>query len=336
MTSTSSWLGELSGIAASPGAVEDRAQALLDSIGVVVPHAAGWIGVRDPEAREHRPLAMDGAPAALVDYFGLPDADDEMQRLGLNRLRPPVRPRDMPVHLEETRAWADYFLPAGFVGGLAMAIYSRDGRHLGFFCVLTDDPTWPVDDYFGPLVQMRPLLALAIDRLPSVAVAALGYGDVLGGAALTRGGRCLRLPGLPEHPLLTEASPTVVVARDHVNGCGAQSSFLCPWDRGLVRISVMDCRDERVDHLSSVAVVRPAGDVGDLDETDLEVVGGLVQGWTVHEIAECRGVLRPDQRVEAMVARLGLRSPHELVVQTAARGDYIPPSLWRWRRPALG
>jgi hypothetical protein len=335
MTSTSSWLGEARGIAASPGTVEDRAQALLDSIGVIVPHAAGWIGVRDPEAREHRPLALDGAPAALVEYFGRSDADDEVQRLGLNRLRPPVRPRDLPVPLAETRAWAEYLFPAGFVGGLAMAIYSRDGRHLGLFCLLTDEPTWPADDYCGLALRLRPLLALAIDRLPSVAVAALGSGDVLGGVALTRGGQCVRVPGLPGHPLLTATSPAVAVARDHVNGCGAQSSFLCPWDRGLVRISVMDCRDERTDHLTSIAVVRPAHDVGDLDDTDLEVLGGLVDGWTMAEIAARRGVLRAEQRVEAMVARLGVRSAHALVVQAAARGDYIPPTLWRWRIPAI-
>jgi hypothetical protein len=43
------------------------------------------------------------------------------------------------VPLAETRAWGEYLLPAGFTDGIAMTLFTDDGRHLGFLSVLTGD-----------------------------------------------------------------------------------------------------------------------------------------------------------------------------------------------------
>jgi hypothetical protein len=79
---------EMAEIAVSAGDVQQRAQALLAPLRRVVPYAAAWIAVRDPETRQHRPVAQEGDTAPLATYFALPEADHEVELLGLNRFGP--------------------------------------------------------------------------------------------------------------------------------------------------------------------------------------------------------------------------------------------------------
>ena len=44
---------EVAGIALAPASVEERAEALLESLRQVTPFQAGWTGLLDPERREH-------------------------------------------------------------------------------------------------------------------------------------------------------------------------------------------------------------------------------------------------------------------------------------------
>src|SRR4051794_11913396 len=269
MSSTASLRAEIARIAAAAGRVEQRADALLGSLGKVIPYDAGWIAVRDPETRTHRRVGSDGDTDALARYFALPEADEELEALGMNRFQPPVPASALPVPLAETRAWGEYLLPAGFNDGVAMALFTDDGRHLGFLSVLTSDSRHRPASYIGLLAGLRPLLARALDRLPSFAAAAQLTGDAVGGTAITRAGRCVDIPGLPTHPLLVEGSATLSLARRAARAPGTISRFLSPWARGFARVSVLDCRDETVDHLSALALIRPAGDASQLGLTDL-------------------------------------------------------------------
>ena len=88
-------------IAAAAGSVEKRADALLGSLRGVIPYAAAWIGVRDPETRTHRRVGSDGDTDSLARYFALPEADDELEEMGLNRFQPPVPASALPVPLAE-------------------------------------------------------------------------------------------------------------------------------------------------------------------------------------------------------------------------------------------
>src|SRR5215213_6428878 len=123
MSSRLSLRAEMAEIAAAAGSVERRADALLGSLRGLIPYAAAWIAVRDPETRIHRRVGSDGDTDALARYFALPEADDELEALGLNRFQPPVPASALPVPLAQTRAWAEYLLPAGFNDGVAMAIF---------------------------------------------------------------------------------------------------------------------------------------------------------------------------------------------------------------------
>jgi hypothetical protein len=322
---------ELSEIAASPGSVGQRAQDSLEALGGVVPYAAAWIGVRDPETRQHRPVATQGHTEPLARYFALPDADDDLEQLGLNRLRPPMCARDLPAPLADIRAWGEYLLPAGFQDGFAMGLFSADGRHLGFISLLTDDPAERTTAYRGIVEALRPLLAQAVDRLPSLASVARLAPDAVGGVALTRAGRTLPLPGLPEHPLLASGSTVTAVARELLTAPGTHASFLCPFPEapgGLVRITVLDCGDQPPDHLSALLLVRRVAVPQGLRLTDLQMFGALLQGWHVEQITARLPGPHPAVRLPRLAAELQLRSPRHLLLHVAREGYYVPPPLW--------
>jgi hypothetical protein len=307
---------EMELIAAQAGSVEQR------------PYTAAWIGVRDPETRLHRRVGSDGDTASLVRYFALPDADDEVEQLGLNRHRPPMPASAIPVPLAETIAWGEYLLPAGFRDGVAMGLFSADGRHLGFLSLLTADPEHRIASYVGLLDSLRPIVADALDRLPSFAEAARLTDDAIGGTVITRAGRGISVPGLPIHPLLAEGSATFAVARRHARAPGTLSSFLSPWAGTFLRVSVLDCRDETADHLCALALVRPAVDASDLGMRDVKLLGALVEGWDEDRIRAGLGLSDPARSAEQLARRLALPSTEALVQHAGREGLHLPPLLW--------
>ena len=83
---------ELARLAASSLSIEERGAAILEQLGRIMSFDVGWLAVRDHERRRHVPVATTGSAAPLRDYFARPEADEEADRLGLNRRRPPERP----------------------------------------------------------------------------------------------------------------------------------------------------------------------------------------------------------------------------------------------------
>ncbi len=329
MSSEASLRVEMAQIAAAAGSVEQRADALLGSLRRVVPYAAAWIGVRDPETRMHRRVGSDGDTDPLARYFALPEADEEVEALGLNRFQPPVPASALPVPLAETRAWGEYLLPAGFTDGVALALFTDDGRHLGFLCLLSGDSRHRTASYSGLLSGLRPIIAKAMDRLPSFAAAAQLTGDAVAGIAITRAGRGVRIPRLPTHPLLVEGSATLAVARRHARAPGTVSTFLTSWAGALLRVSVLDCRDETADHLCSLVLIRAADDASNLGLSDLRLLGALVEGWDDDRIRAGMGLSDPSGYAQELARHLGLPSTGALVQRAAREGLYLPPTLWR-------
>lgn len=232
VSSRASLPAEMAEIAAAAGSVEQRADALLGSLRGVIPYAAAWIGVRDPETRTHRRVGSDGDVDSLTRYFARPEADVELESLGLNRFQLPVPASALPVPLADTLAWGEYLLPAGFDDGVAMALFTDDGRHLGFLSLLTGDSGHRTASYSALLASLRPIIVKALDRLPSFASAAQLTGDAVAGIAITRAGRGARVPGLPTHPLLVEGSAVWAVAHRYARAPGTVASFLSPWAGG--------------------------------------------------------------------------------------------------------
>jgi hypothetical protein len=326
--STSALRAEIAQIASSAGSVERRADALLASLRAVVRWDAAWLAVRDPETRLHHRVASDGDVDSLARYFALPEADDEVERLGLNRCQPPVPASELPIPLAETRAWGDYLLPAGFDDGVAMALFTGDGRHLGFLSLLTGDRKRRTTSYSGLLADLGPTIASALDRLPSFVAAAQLTGDAMGGVVVTRAGRTVRIPGLPTHPLLVEGSAALTLARRYARTPGSVSAFLAPCAHRLARISVVDCRDETMDHLCSLVLVRPAGDAAQLAWSEVRLLGAMLEGWDDQRMRASLGLPDPSGYADKLARRLALPSTPALVQHAAREGLHLPPVLW--------
>src|ERR1700712_4444003 len=99
-------LSEVAGIGTSSANVQERAAEILRHLAQIMPFDAGWLAIRDPERRRHVPLATIGEAAPLRAYFDRPEADEEVDQLGLNRRRPPVLASEIPGGLSQGRARA--------------------------------------------------------------------------------------------------------------------------------------------------------------------------------------------------------------------------------------
>jgi hypothetical protein len=326
MGAESTLWSEVSIIAASAGSFEQRAQALLTTLHCVVPYDAAWIAIRDPVTRRHRPVGQVGNTTALAQYFALPEADEELEEVGLNRLRPPMTTSELPMPLDEYLAWGEYLLPAGFRDGLGMGLFTEEGRHLGFLTMVTGDRSGRMTAYRGLLGRLRPSLSLAIDRLPSLVQAAQWSGNAVGATVLTRGGRSMPIPGVPSHHVFTANSKVAQVARRQARTAAARSSFLCPWAAGLVRISVLNCRDETADHLCALVTAEPAPNLDGLRYSDLCLLGALLEGWDHDRIHAAAG--GAPAQLDEIMQLLGLDTLHALLLYAAREGLYIPPGLW--------
>ena len=272
---------EFVGIATSSATMQERAAEILQQLARILPFDAGWLAVRDPEQLRHVPLATTGPAAPLRDYFGRPEAEEEMEQLGLNRRRPPMLASEIPGPLSEVCAWADHLLPAGFRQGLAAGLFTTDGRHIGFLSLLSADPSWPSPADRRIVAAVTAVIADDLDRSRDIAETAQIVEGATAGVVLTRGGAVLPLPGLPDDRLLAPGSPILAVAADELANSGAYTSFLAPGPGGeLIRVTALDVARPDHDHLSAAVLLGRPGDLHGLTVLDLRLLGFLVEGVT--------------------------------------------------------
>jgi hypothetical protein len=237
-----------------------------------------------PEQHRHIPLATTGAAEPLRDYFGRPEADAEVELLGLNRRRPPMLASEIPRPLSEVRAWADHLFPAGFREGLAAGLFTTDGRHIGFLSLLSADPSRPTRADRTFVAAVTTVIADHLDRTRDIVETARIVGRASAGVVLTRGGDVLPLPGLPDDRLLTPGSPILKVAAEELADSGPYLSFLAPalgaGGAHLVRVIALDVARPDLDHLSAAVLLCPTGDLRGLTVLDLRVLGLLIGGVT--------------------------------------------------------
>jgi hypothetical protein len=272
---------ELARLARSSASVPEQAAAILQQLGRILTFDAGWLAVRDPEQNRHVPLASTGPAAPLHDYFARPEADDEVDRLGLNRRRPPMLASEIPSPLCEVRAWAEHLLPAGFREGVAAGLFTSQGRHVGFLSLLSADPARPNRADRTVIAAVTTVIADHVDRTRDIAATARLVENASAGIVLTRGGGVLPLPGLPDDRLLASGSRILEVAADELAASGAYLSFLAPAPGAqLIRVITLDFARPDLDHLCAAVLLTPPGDLLGLSVLDLRVLGLLVEGVT--------------------------------------------------------
>jgi hypothetical protein len=325
---------QLAEIALSTTGMQERAAAVLETLGRVLPFDAAWLAVRDPEQHRHNPLATRGPADALRRYFRTPDADVEAEQLGLNRRRPPMLASEIPVPLPELRSWAEHLLPAGFHGGLAAGLFTSSGRHVGSLRLLTEDPD-RLDAADRQLIAtVAGVVAHGLDRAREIAETARIVQAAGAGVLLTRGGETEPLPGLPGHRLLVAGSAVLAAAAAELADGGTYLSFLAPTTgpdgEGLLRVTALDCGLPDLDHLTAAVLLAPAGDLRGLATQDLRVLGLLAAGVTQRPaLATSLGL---DERAVADAlasAQLALQASDLTATATYAirTGLRIPPQL---------
>lgn len=326
---------ELAGLAASAATAEERAAAILQLLGRILSFDAGWLALRNPERHLHLPLATTGAVAPLRDYFARADSEEEVDRLGLNRHRPPLLASEIPGSLADIHAWADHLLPAGFRQGLAAGLFTAEGRHVGFLSLLSADPGRPNPADRRVVAAVTTVIADGLDRTRDIAETARIVESASAGVILTQAGDVLPLPGLPDDRLLVPGSAILTVAADELARGGACISFLSPASGGaedeqLIRVVALDCARPDLDHLCAAVLLRPPGDLLGLSAADLRVLGLLVEGgFDILALSRALHVTGRTMAASLERSMIALRAGDltTAAVRAVRTGLRIPPSV---------
>jgi DNA-binding CsgD family transcriptional regulator len=228
----------------------------------------------------------------------------------------------------------DYLRPAGFREGLAVGLFTSDGRHLGVLGLSTDTDRHPTEAARDLIGVLAPTIANAVDPLRGLARVAGMIGDARAGIVLTRAGTTMALPGLPSHPLLATGSEVLTVAAQRRTVGRVHGSFLCPFPTGdaqggHVLITMLACPPDSPQHLSGVVLVSPPGYLHGLTRRELEILGLIVEGWPNWRIAAALALAQRtvNTHLEHILAKLEVPTRTVAAVRALRFGLYVPRAL---------
>ncbi|MEV4708767.1 LuxR C-terminal-related transcriptional regulator [Actinoplanes sp. NPDC049316] len=325
---------EVGQIASGQGGVEQRAGAILDTLHRLVPFRAAVIFLLDPDRREAMPISSRGYDRAVSEYMSSSANIAEIELLGLTRHRAAMRVRDLPVPAERVRGWVEYLRPAGFREGLAVGLFTPEGRHLGILGLNTDTERHPTESARELIGALAPTIAKAVDPTRSLAGMARIVNAARAGILLTRGGNTLPLIGLPGHRLLGVGSSVLAVVARQVPVSGGYGSFLCPDAAddtvdSHVRITVLPCPPDTPQHVNAVVLLSRAGDLHGLTGRELEILGLMVEGWPNRRIAAVLFIAPRTvaAHVEHILPKLDVSTRTLAAVRALRLGLYVPLPL---------
>lgn len=325
---------DIAAIAEAPLSVPERAQALLKPLGQLVPFQGAWISLLDPERRVQPPLVAHGFGADHIAYMSGRAGVEEIEQLGLYWLRGATRICDLSVPLQEVYSWTQFLGPAGFRGGLAVGLFTPDGRHLGVLGLNTDTNAHPTEAARDLITTLASVIAHAVDPLRSITAAARIVTDAQAGVVLARGGATLPLPGLGGHPLLAPGSPVLAVAAQQLADRSTYASFLCPYRQQQsverhARVTVLACTSQPALHLAAAVLLSAPGDIRGLTDRELEILGLLIEGTSYHRIAATLGLSEYATAAHLEDIRFKLEASTRALAMLRAdrRGLYVPSAL---------
>ncbi|MDQ1085280.1 MULTISPECIES: helix-turn-helix transcriptional regulator [Microbacterium] len=321
----------LAEIAARPGPVHERAQAMLDELHHHIPFDGAWMALAEPDGSGYTSLASTDLDGASVRYLSGPQMARDIELTGADRDRPPTSLSDLPSSVRDLQTWAECLLPAGFHEALSVALFGAGGRHVGFVTVLfrRDDP--PPPSLRRRLARLLPKLASGIDPLRSLAASVVFVDGATAGAVLLPDRGVARLPGLSDDPLFAGESTLVGTARDALDEGRDYATFL--WPRGsphapdgFVRVTALACEKDLDAVACGVVVLSPAPRLRGLTPRELEVLGHVVEGCSNAEIARAL-VVSPRTvaaHIEHILFKLDATSRALAAVRAERAGLYLP------------
>jgi DNA-binding NarL/FixJ family response regulator len=152
--------------------------------------------------------------------------------------------------------------------------------------------------------------------------------DATAGALVTRGGRVTGLPALPGHQALAAGSPVLMAALSRLTASQQYLTFLFPAGGELVKLTALAVPDRRT-HVGAVVLLSPPPPLVGLTRRELEVLGGLAEGWSTARIAAGLAVRgrTVTAHIERILFKLGASSRTLAAVRAVRRGLYVPVEL---------
>jgi DNA-binding CsgD family transcriptional regulator len=348
-------VAEINRITPAVGDPGSQLAKLWEPIRRIVPFAAAWVGIFDPEQRRYTTVAAVGHDRSGRSYLESRAFADQIEAIGLLQRREPMRLGDTPAYAAALPSWSEHWASAGYCAGLAVPLIARDGRHLGLLALHTDSPAHPTAGERDLMGAVAPLIAAAVDPINAIAGLAQLVAGARASVVVSRSGAVHSLPDMPTHPLLTTDSGVVSVAVENLKDRKTQTAFLCPCldhenpdhekQVGYVRVTGLACPPRAPYDLVALVLISPAGDLRGLTPRELEILGLVIDGCVNQSIAErlfitertvaahlehIRAKLHAPTRTAAAVKALrhALYVPHPLVDMGADCGPAAPAARW--------
>jgi DNA-binding CsgD family transcriptional regulator len=324
----------LAEIAATPGPLPERAQALLVELRVHIPFDASWMALAEPRGTGYTSLASTSLDQSVVRYLSGPEMAHDIEVTGTNRAGPPLSPSDLPYPAQALPTWADCLIPAGYHEALVVALFAPGSRHVGFLALLSAHSQPPTPAVRRRLKRLSPILARGIDPMLSLLNAARLVQGATAGVAVSGDGGTAPLPGLAHDALLTGGSAVLGAARAAISNGHLYTSFLWPRGgrhapEGHVRVTVLTATDDVRTVLTGMVLLSPAGDLRGLTPRELEVLGLVIEGYANQEIA-WELVVAPRTvaaHLEHILVKLGAHTRTLAAVRAERAGLYVPAAI---------
>lgn len=324
-------MAEIIRIAAMPGGVRERANALIDTLQPLLHHDAAWLSLLDPERRLQEPVAAPGHQERTRHYLTSAAFMAQVEQVGMHRSHRPIRVVDSPVPVSELAAWTDFFAPSGLAEGVSVSLVTADGRYLGLLGAHTASPVPASDEVCDLLVMLTPLIAHAVDPMRTLNALSKMVQDASAGMVLTRSGRTEPLPGLPGAWSLGVDPAALRLVGALLARERSYARFVVPGDDpdgriGLVQVTVLACPPEPPSHHQALVLLGPPPETYGLTRRELQVLGLLVEGRSNAAIASA---LRITSRtaighLEHIMLKLGAESRTAAAVRADRQGLYLP------------
>jgi DNA-binding CsgD family transcriptional regulator len=323
---------EINSVRASAGDSRYQLDKLWKPLSRVVPFVAAWIGVFDPERRQHLTATAVEHVEVNRRYLESRIFNDQVEALGLFEQCWPMRLCDAPLPQQELPSRADYWWPAGYREGLGVPLVARDGRHLGLMTLHTESSVQPAArDVIG---KIAPLIAAAIDPMSTIAGLAALVADARACVVISRTGSEHPLPGMPAHPLLDPGSRVVDIALGKLTNQRTHAAFLCPCrgedgQDGFVRVTAVTCPTDARHSFTALIMISPPGDLHGLTRRELEVLGLLIDGYANHRIASILYITERTvaAHLEHIRAKLDAPTRTAAAVRSLHQVLYVPHEL---------
>lgn len=318
-------------IAARPGPVRPRAQALLEELRHHVPFDGAWLALAEPDGAGYTSVASADLDGSSVRFLSGPQMARDIEATGADRDRPPTSLSDLHYPPGDLRSWAECLIPAGFHEALSVALFEDGGRHVGFMTMLFERADPPPPALRDRLSTLLPRVTSGIDPVRSLAAAVGLVGGAVAGVILLPHGRVGRLPGLADDELLAAGSGLIEAARDAIGNRQTVASFL--WPRGsrqtpdgYARVTVFACERSLHQVVCGMVVLSPATRLRGLTPRELEVLGHVIEGCSNLEIARALAVAPRTiaAHLEHILFKLDATSRTLAAVRAERGGLYVP------------